>query len=209
MASLPPELPRDPQTLQATLIAREAEIERLRQIIKELQRHRFGRRAETLPEDQLFLGLEEAEQVEAAGFAASEETAPAGKPDGARRRRANRGAWSAHLPRIETVVDIESNLCPCYSGKLHRIGEDVAERLDIVPAQFRVLVLRRPKYSCRSCEDVVVQAPAPARPIARSPSPDPSGASPGRTSARQLLAPAIIRERRHADGPLASATRRP
>jgi transposase len=49
------------------------------------------------------------------------------------------------------------------SGPLHRIGEDVAERLDIVPAQFRVLVVRRPKYACRACQDVVVQAAAPAR----------------------------------------------
>ena len=32
-----------------------------------------------------------------------------------------------------------------------------------MPAQFRVLVVRRPKYACRACEDVVVQAPAPAR----------------------------------------------
>jgi transposase len=32
-----------------------------------------------------------------------------------------------------------------------------------VPAQFRVLVVRRPKYACRACENVVVQAPAPAR----------------------------------------------
>jgi transposase len=39
----------------------------------------------------------------------------------------------------------------------------VSERLDIVPAQFRVLVIRRSKYACRSCEEVVVQAPAPAR----------------------------------------------
>jgi transposase len=46
---------------------------------------------------------------------------------------------------------------------LHRIGEDRSERLDIVPAQFRVLVTRRPKYGCRTCEDGVVQAPAPAR----------------------------------------------
>ena len=37
------------------------------------------------------------------------------------------------------------------------------ERLDIVPAQFRVLVVRRPKYACRACQNVVVQAPAPAR----------------------------------------------
>jgi transposase len=46
---------------------------------------------------------------------------------------------------------------------LHRIGEDRAERLDIIPAQFRVLVICRPKYACRSCEEVVVQASAPAR----------------------------------------------
>ncbi len=77
--------------------------------------------------------------------------------------RANRGALPAHLPRIETLVDIASTICPGCSGQLHRIGEDVAERLDIVPAQFRVLVVRRPKYACRACEDVVVQAPAPAR----------------------------------------------
>jgi hypothetical protein len=41
--------------------------------------------------------------------------------------------------------------------------EDVSERLDIVPAHLRVLVIRRPKYACRACEDGVVQAPAPAR----------------------------------------------
>lgn len=39
----------------------------------------------------------------------------------------------------------------------------MSERLDIVPAQLRVIVVRRPKYACRACEDVVVQAPAPAR----------------------------------------------
>jgi hypothetical protein len=30
--------------------------------------------------------------------------------------------------------------CPCCSGALHRIGEDVSERLDVVPTTFRVLV---------------------------------------------------------------------
>jgi transposase len=61
------------------------------------------------------------------------------------------------------VVDIEIPVCPCCGGILHRIGEDVSERLDIIPAQFRVLVVRRPRYGCRTCQDVVVQAPAPAR----------------------------------------------
>jgi transposase len=68
-----------------------------------------------------------------------------------------------HLPRIETIVDIEDKICPCCKSELHRIGEDVSEKLDIIPAQFRVLVVRRPKYACRACEDVVVQSPAPAR----------------------------------------------
>jgi transposase len=132
--------------------------ERLRQMIKELQRHRFGRRAETLSAEQLQLGLEDVEQVEAAGHAGSEANVPAERQERAARRRANRGALPVHLPRLETLVDIASKICPGCSGQLHRIGEDVAERLDIVPAQFHVVVVRRPKYACRTCEDVVVQA---------------------------------------------------
>jgi len=42
-----------------------------------------------------------------------------------------------------------------------RIGEDVSERLDVVAAQLRVLVTRRPKYACRRCSGAVVQAHAP------------------------------------------------
>jgi transposase len=44
---------------------------------------------------------------------------------------------------------------------MHRIGEDRTERLDIVPAQLRVIVTIRPKYACRSCTDGVTQAPTP------------------------------------------------
>jgi transposase len=156
-------LPDDPGTLRAMLVAERHENERLRQIIREMQRYRFGRRAETLPEDQLLLALEEADQVVASGEAESEEAAPAERAAVVAKRRVNRGSLPAHLPRIEMVVDIEDHACPCCRSALHRIGEDVSERLDIVPAQFRVLVVRRPKYACRACEDVVVQAPAPAR----------------------------------------------
>ena len=60
-------LPDDLATLKAMLLAERYERERLRQIIKELQRHRFGRKAETLPEWQMLLGLEDVEQVAASG----------------------------------------------------------------------------------------------------------------------------------------------
>ena len=56
-------LPDDPGTLKAMLLAERVRAERLEQIIEELQRYRFGRRAETLPEDQLLLSLEELEQT--------------------------------------------------------------------------------------------------------------------------------------------------
>ena len=156
-------LPDDIETLKAMLLAERYESKRLRQIIKELQRHRFGRRAETLPEEQMLLGLEDVEQVAASGEASQDERAPEGRTARARKRRGNRGALPAHLPRIEVVVDIDDKTCPCCKGELHRIGEDKSERLDMVPAQFRVLVTRRPKYACRSCEDGVMQAQAPAR----------------------------------------------
>jgi transposase len=156
-------LPDDPATLKAMLLAERTRAERLAQIIKEMQRHRFGRRAETLPEDQLLLGFEEVEQTAASDEASQETTSPTEREGRAAKRRANRGSLPSHLPRIETVVDIEDHSCPCCHGALHVIGEDRAERLDIMPAQFRVLVIRRPKYACRACEDVVVQAPAPPR----------------------------------------------
>jgi len=64
------------------------------------------------------------------------------------------------LPRIEEVIEPESTVCGCGAER-HAIGEDISERLDIVPAQFRVIVTRRPKYACRSCEEGITQAPAP------------------------------------------------
>src|SRR5438876_8520409 len=69
-------LPEDANALKAMLIAERVQNERLRQIIKELQRHRFGRRAETLPEDQMLLGLEDVEQAEADRAAQTDGSSP-------------------------------------------------------------------------------------------------------------------------------------
>lgn len=75
-------------------------------------------------------------------------------------RAVNRSSLPAHLPRVEEIIEPGSLIC---GGGLHCIGEDVSERLDVIPAQFRVVVTRRPKYACRACTDGVAQAPAPAR----------------------------------------------
>lgn len=156
-------LTRDPVALQAMLEAERAENERLRQIIKKLQRHRFGRRAESLPPDQLLLAIEEVEQTQAQQQASEEAVDAAKRESRTWQRRANRGSLPAHLARLNQTLDIADRTCPCCSGPLHLIGEDVSGRLDVVPAQFRVIVTHRPKYACRACEEVVVQMPAPAR----------------------------------------------
>ncbi len=63
--------------------------------------------------------------------------------------------------RLERIIELETTLCPCRCGEMASIGEDVAERLDVVPAQFRMLVTHRPIYACRRCSGAVVQAHAP------------------------------------------------
>ncbi len=91
-------------------------------------------------------------------------TDPKPKPRPPRSQR-NLGALPVHLPRYEVVVDIDNRECPCCGGTLHKIDETCTEQLDIVPAQLRVRVTRRPRYGCRACESAVVVAPAPERPI--------------------------------------------
>ena len=96
MTVLADSLPDDLGTLKAILIAERVQNERLRQIIKELQRHRFGRRAETLPEDQMLLGLEDVEQVAASNDAEIETANPTERAERTTKRRMNRGSLPAH-----------------------------------------------------------------------------------------------------------------
>ena len=176
MTALAKPLPKDAETLTAMLIAERAahaaalaahtdEAERLRQIIKALQRHRFGRRAETLPIDQLELALEDVEQGEAEADTRVETTAPERKAERAKTRRTNRGSPASAHPPDGSRPWWMSRTRPvrCCRGAPSQDRRGRSERLDVIPAQFRVLITRRPKYACRACEEGVVQAPAPAR----------------------------------------------
>ena len=137
---------------------------RLESIIGELRRDKFGARSEKLDPEQFNLPLEDVELAQGVLEAAQEKARRALKgraPDEERLAARNRGHLPAHLPRIERVIEPESTLCPCGCGEMTKIGEDVSERLDILPAQLRVLVTRRPRYACRRCSGAVVQAHAP------------------------------------------------
>ena len=136
---------------------------RLEHIIKELRRAHFGRSSERINDDQLALALEDLETALGKNERQDEKTDAALKRARTTTRRANRGSLPAHLPRVDVVIEPEDKICPCCGGALHVIGEDTSERLDKIPAIYRVIVTRRPKLACRACTDGVVQAPAPAR----------------------------------------------
>src|SRR5215212_3747022 len=96
-------------TIRTEREAAQAEIEKLRLLIRQLQRNRFGRRSERLDPDQLQLGLEDLEQTVAAAEAAQEAASRGSDtpPRPPRVRRRNLGALPAHLPRVEVLVDLE------------------------------------------------------------------------------------------------------
>jgi transposase len=150
----------------AALAARDEALsrnDRLLHLLHQLQRMQFGRRSEKLDPDQLALAFEDVEQAIAAGEAADDKQNEAHARARAGKRRANRGALPAHLPRLHVTIEPEDKSCPCCRSPMHVIGEETSERLDVIPAQFRAIVTHRPKYACRACEQAVVQAPAPER----------------------------------------------
>jgi transposase len=146
------------------LSAQSHEIERLRLIIEKLKRMMFGAKSEkvSIQLEQLELRLEELETAQAAAEASVEATATEAKS----KSRPSRKPLPAHLPR-EVVTHLpEQDCCPDCGEALRNFGEDVAEMLEYIPANFKVIRHVRPKFACTGCERIV-QAPAPPRTIER------------------------------------------
>ena len=148
---------------RSELAQAQAEIERLRLIIRRFQRAQFGRRSERINGDQLALGLEDLD-ADIARLQARHPSVSA--QDVGLQATSRRQGLPDHLLREDVAIDIGERVCPCCGGALHVIGETVSEMLDFVPAQLRVLRIRRPKYGCRAC-GTIHQAAAPERPIAK------------------------------------------
>ena len=132
-------------------------------LIAELNHALYGKQSEKLTADERQLAFEDlsialSEVEEAKGKCADKEAEVRTRNKLAPKRTI--GNLPDVLPRIEEIIEPDSLICPCGCGIMHKIGEDRSERLDIVPAQLRVIVSVRPKYACRICTDGVVQAPA-------------------------------------------------
>jgi len=147
--------------LNATLKHAEAKIQALTLELAHLRRIRFGAKSEALNAEQRDL-FQETLAADIAACEAEVEQAAAqtqAKPC-IKRERANRQPLPDHLPRIEHRHEPESCTCGKCGAALVKIGEDVSEQLDVIPAQFIVHRHIRPQYACRPCETMTA-APIP------------------------------------------------
>jgi transposase len=143
--------------LEASNADLKAANERLEYLIAELRRARFGPRSEKLDADQLYLAFEDIETAIAEMRETVDRRHGLDKAMNVRRRR----VLPMQLPRVEQVIEPDSIVCPCGCGDMIRIGEDRSERLDVTPAQFRIVVTVRPRYACAKGRAGVRQARAP------------------------------------------------
>jgi len=176
----PAQLPDDIATLKTMLIAesaarasaeataneRSAEIENLKLTIAKMRRDKFGASSERGAKllDQLELQLAELEEA----IAQDQVVAKIAEPqygDEIQKHKPARRPLPSHLPR-ERVVHAGPHDCPDCGGRLRKLGEDITETLEHVPATWKVIQHVREKFSCRKCEHIC-QAPAPNHPIAR------------------------------------------
>ena len=144
----PSQLPDDVAILKAMVIAGGREIEALKLTIAKMRRDKFGASSERGAKllDQLELQLAELEErasqdmasaaIKASPVKDREQLKPARRP------------LPAHLPR-ERVVHSAPSSCPGCGGALRKLGEDITETLELVPAQWKVIQHVREKFSCR------------------------------------------------------------
>jgi len=146
---------------------RDAKIESITFQLAKLKAWRFGAKTERMNAEQREI-FEETFAADHASLeaqlAALQGSPPAGSssaPEDKKRRQPKREALPEHLPRVEQRIEPEDTHCPTPEcGKpMVRVGEDISERLDVVPAQFFVQRQIRGKWACKCCQ-LLVQEPA-------------------------------------------------
>ncbi len=175
MAIDPNQLPNDPAALRQMVMSLLEEVEtkerRLRQLqhwVEQLLRARYGPRRERVNENQLFLF---AVALVSAGREAPSEPQGSGAPEkaesgGAKPKGHGRQRLPKSLERRRVVYDLEEGKrqCPECQAELRRIGEEVCERLEYVPASLVVIEEACQKYACaKGC--TVITAEKPMAPI--------------------------------------------
>ena len=168
MAGSNDNLPDDIEALKALVLKYRDEASTLREQLNILIARRFGPSSEKHTPEQLglFNEVEQSTQDESDEEACEEElSVPAHS-----RKKPGRKPLPDYIERVEVLHDLPESekVCPHDGTALERIGEEVSEQLDVIPARVQVLRHIRPKYSCPCCREGIKTAVMPPQPIPRS-----------------------------------------
>jgi hypothetical protein len=136
---------------------KDAKLERLTFELARLKAWRFGAKTEAMDAQQRRLFEETLAEDQASleeQLRTLQEDKPADSPAKDTKRKPRRQPLPDHLRRVEHRHEPQDTTCGCGNPML-RIGEDVSERLDIVPAEFFVHRHIRGKWACKCCEKLV------------------------------------------------------
>lgn len=156
-------LPNDVEELKKIILKQHDQIQGLNELIAQLRRQHYGAKSERVPAEQL--GMFDEVETESLKEEPLEETITV--PEHERCKRGKRLKLPEHLPREEVIIDIDSKTCLHDGAELKFIGEDISEKLEIIPAKVKVIRTIRKKYACSKCESVT-SAPAPLELIPKS-----------------------------------------
>ncbi len=163
MEAYPVPLPDDNPELVAWITSLINKNNLLEERLRILLHKQFGASSEKTSPDQQEL-FNEAEQDQPEPETVEDDVITV--PEHTRKKR-GRKPLPKNLPRVREEHDLPDSekQCQCCGGDLHRIGEEITEQLDIIPAKIQVIQNVRFKYGCRSCDEGVKTASMPAQPI--------------------------------------------
>jgi transposase len=151
---------------QAREIAlKEAKLAKVSFELARLKAWKFAARTEAMNAEQRRL-FEETLVEDEADLQAQLQALRAATPEPAKaadKRKPRRQALPEHLKRVEHHHEPEDTTCPTpgCGTPMTRVGEDISEKLDIVPAQFFVHRHVYGKWACRCCQRLVQQSTEP------------------------------------------------
>lgn len=149
------------------------QVTHLSELLEYFQRQKFAARSEQVTSDQLGM-FNEAEFLEQSAGLLEEknddDNAAPSDPEKKKKPRGKRGVLPASLPRVEKIIEIPESerICPNDGSVLQKIGEEVSERLKVIPAKVEVEKIIRYKYGCLQCDGSIATAPPPVSILPKS-----------------------------------------
>ncbi|MCP4597145.1 IS66 family transposase, partial [Neptuniibacter sp.] len=158
------ELPNDVKVLKHMVLTLLGQIDDLQGQLLYLKRQMFGKKSEKFNPNQLLMFQDLYDEIQ--GKIDDQEDSPPKKPQKRTRPNANhkgRKPFPPDLPRdtVEIEPSQEEKICSDCGSEKQRMGEEVTEKLDYIPASIRVKRFVRPKYACQPCQGNISIADLP------------------------------------------------